>query len=286
MTTVGRVEEIWRYPVKSMGGESLDAATLGVLGVPGDRGWALRDERNGEFRGAKKFPVLMQCEARYRDEPADDAIPAVDVTFPAGGGTASDADDANERISELVGAPVSLWAREPAENREHYRRRERRSRDETREILGLEPGEPLPDFSIYPDALLAELAEFTSPLGTYFDAYPIHLLTTSWLDTLREKRPGSRFDARRFRPNLLIDGAAPGLAELDWCGKTLRIGGTVLRCEAPTVRCSMTAQQTGPLPKDAKVLRTIVAETAQQVGIYATVARPGPVRVGDPVELV
>lgn len=286
MAIVGRVEGIWRYPVKSMGGESLDRATLGRLGVPGDRGWAVRDERSGEFRGAKKFPVLMQCEARYRGEPADDAIPAVEMGLPGGDKTASDADDVNERLSALVGAPVSLWAREPAENREHYRRRERRSREETREILGLEPSEPFPDFSIYPDTLLAELAEFTSPLGTYFDAYPIHLLTTSWLETLREKRPGSRFEAPRFRPNLVIDETTPGLVELEWCGKTLRIGGTVLRCEAPTVRCSMTVQQTGPLPKDAKVLRTIVAETAQQVGIYATVAQAGPVRVGDAVELV
>ena len=48
----------------------------------------------------------------------------------------------------------------------------------------------------------------------------------------------------------------------------------------------MTVQQTGPLPKDAKVLRTIVAETAQQLGVYATVAQSGPVRVGDAVELV
>ncbi len=285
MAIVGRVREIWRYPVKSMGGEALDGAALGALGVPGDRGWALRDERSGEFRGGKKFPVLMQCEARYREEPRDDQIPAVELTLP-GGETASDAEDVNDRLSSLVGTPVSLWAREPASNRDHYRRRERRSADETRQILGLEPREPLPDFSIYPDALLAELREFTSPLGTYFDAYPIHLLTTSWLETLGGHRPESRFEAPRFRPNLLIGDAGPGLAELAWCGKTLRIGGAELRCDAPTVRCSMTAQQTGPLPKDPKVLRTIVRETGQNVGAYAVVARHGPVRVGDAVELL
>ena len=67
---VGTIREIWRYPVKSMAGQRLDRCTVGPAGIPGDRGWALRDDDAGEIRGARKMPVLMQCAARYRSEPA------------------------------------------------------------------------------------------------------------------------------------------------------------------------------------------------------------------------
>lgn len=286
MSEIGRVRALWRYPVKSMRGETLEHCEVGSLGIPGDRGWAVRDETAGEFRGAKKHPVLMQCQARYRAEPSADVIPPVELELADGQKTASDDREVNALLSSLVGKPMTLHSRHPAEDREHYRRRAQRSKDEVREALGLEPGEAFPDFSIYPAELLAELREFTSPLGTYFDAYPIHLITTSWLAALSKHRPTSRFEAARFRPNLLIEGAEPGLAELSWCGKRLRIGGAELSCEAPTVRCSMTVQETGDLPKDPGVLRTVARETAQSVGAYAKVLRPGEIRVGDAVELL
>ncbi len=286
MAIVGRVSAIWRYPVKSMLGEELDRCALTGLGIPGDRGWALRDEAVGEMRGGKKFPLLMQCRARYRAEPQGDTIPPVDLELPNGARVGSDAADVGEQLSALLGKPVTLWPRQPEGDREHYRRREQRGEAGLREALGLEAGEPLPDFSIYPEALLAILGEFTSPLGTYFDAYPLHLITTSWLEALAARNPDARFEAPRFRPNLLIEGAEAGFAELAWCGKRLRIGAAEITCEAPTVRCSMTVQQTGDLPKDPKVLRTIVRESEQNVGAYATVCLPGAVRVGDTLELV
>ncbi len=67
---VGVVKEIWRYPVKSMGGERLDRCAIEtVSGIRGDRGWAVWDEEAGEIRGAKKIPALLECTARYREEP-------------------------------------------------------------------------------------------------------------------------------------------------------------------------------------------------------------------------
>ena len=65
---VGRVLEVRRYPVKSMGGELLRDAELAARGLPGDRAWAVRDELRGGIRGAKKLPALMQLQAQYPDE--------------------------------------------------------------------------------------------------------------------------------------------------------------------------------------------------------------------------
>jgi uncharacterized protein YcbX len=287
MTAVGRVSELWRYPVKSMGGELRAAVHIGPLGIPGDRGWALRDERAGEMRGAKKLPALMRCRARYDAEPDGERIPPATMTLADGTSLHTSAPDANARLSALVGREVTLWSRQPADKRDHYRRGLPDNADfetELRQVFGRLPDEPLPDLTGVPP----ELFEFTSPLGTYFDAFPLHLLTTASLGALAKRNPGARFDRCRFRPNLLIEplGAERGLIEVAWCGRRVRIGGAVLAIAMPTMRCVMTTQAVDDLPKDPSVLRTIVRDANQNLGVYATVEEPGPVAVGDSVELL
>jgi uncharacterized protein len=284
---LGRVVEVWRYPVKSMAGESLAAATFGHLGVLGDRGWALRDESAGEIRGAKKLPVLMQCRARYLEEPDGSRVPPATMTLPDGGELRCDDSNVHARLSALVGRSVTLWPQLPAERSDHYRRGLPDHADmdtELRDIFGRLPDEPLPDLSVLP----TELFEFTSPPGTYFDAFPVHLLTTASLRALAARTPAARFDRRRFRPNLLvepIDGST-GLIEFDWCGRRLRVGDAVLSITIRAMRCGMTTQATDELPKDPLVLRTIVRDADQNLGVYATVEEPGKVAVGDRVELI
>jgi len=283
---VGKVIEIWRYPVKSMGGEQLARCTAGERGIPGDRGWALRDEVAQEIRGAKKFPALMRCHARYVEEPAGGRIPPAEITLPDGTRVRSDRSEAATRLSALLDRRVTLWPLEPADNEAHYRRGVPDNPDmmaELREMFGRLEDEPMPDLSPIPQ----ELFTYTSIPGTYFDVLPLHLLTTATLDALAARNGSSRFDRRRFRPNFLIETAPgrTGYAELDWCGRTITVGGARVKVEYPTVRCSMTTQPTGDLPKDPQVLRTIVRDAEQNVGVYAEVAAAGPVAVGDVVEV-
>jgi uncharacterized protein YcbX len=306
---VGRVREVWRYPVKSMAGERLEACGVGARGLYGDRGWALRDDEAGEIRGAKISPALMLCSARYREEPDGESVPHVDITLPDGTRTASDDPRVNALLSELVKRKVTLWPLRPASDRAHYRRampaarlvgvmsrsrtfkrlafgvmRVARLDGGLRRDFGREPGEPLPDLSVLP----AELFEFTSPPGTYFDAFPVHVVTTSTLDALARLNPDSQWDARRFRPNFLIetDGGVEGLAEAGWGGRELHVGGLGLKCELPTMRCSMTIQAQRGLAKDPKILRTIVRDAGQNLGVYASVNAGARVAVGDAAELL
>jgi len=284
---VGRVVEIWRYPVKSMGGERLERCTLDAQGIPGDRGWAVRDDAASEIRGAKKLPDLMRCTARYVEEPAEGRVPPAEITFPDGLRMWSDDPEVSGRVSALVGRRVTLWPLRPAAELEHYRRGRPDDPDmerELRALFGLLDDEPLPDLSVFPP----ELFEFTSIPGTYFDALPLHLLTTATLAELGRLNADSRFDRRRFRPNVLIEpeGRDPGFVERDWCGRTLAVGEARVAVEMPVVRCSMTTHPQDDLPKDPGVLRTIVRHAAQQVGVYARIASRGAVRVGDAVELV
>ena len=281
---VGTVKEIGRYPVKSMMGERVARTLLGALGLPGDRGYALRDEEAGEIRGAKKFPALMQCQARYLGEPGE-GIPPAEVRLPSGETLRTDDPRIGAKLSDLLGKKVSLWSRRPADDLEHYRRRPDANdlEKDLKEMFARVGDEPLPDFSLFPQ----ELFEYTSPLGTYFDAFPIHFITTAWLGELARRNPESRFEVRRFRPNFLIEAASgvDGFAESEWSGREVRIGGTRLKVEVPCPRCVMTTQPTGDLPKDPGVLRTIVREANQNVGMYASVVGSGEVREGDVVEV-
>lgn len=288
MKIVGRVQELWRYPVKSMAGERLEQCQMGVGGIPGDRAWALRDEAAAEIRGGKKFPILLQCSARFLEEPAAGQSPPAEITLPDGRRLRSDAAEAGEVLSTLVGREVTLWPLRPADDKDHYRRGMPDNPDmleELREVFGREVDEPLPDFS----ALPPEIMEFTSPLGTYFDVFPLHFLTTATLAEMARRAPASTFDSRRFRPNFVIetsDQAGDGLVEAGWSGTDLQVGGARIRVMLPTVRCSMIAQPQGDLAKDPGVLRTVVREADQNLGSYAIVVEPGPIRVGDEVVLL
>src|ERR1700675_2089133 len=122
MPTVATVKEIWRFPVKSMQGERIQRGDLGLRGLVGDRGWAVRDERAGEIRGAKKLPQLLQATARYTAEPVAGAIPAAEITLPDGSRLAGDTPEAGARLSAYLGRPVTLWPLQPSSATEHYRR--------------------------------------------------------------------------------------------------------------------------------------------------------------------
>lgn len=280
---IGTVQSLWRYPVKSMQGENLTAVQVGPLGVAGDRGYAVRDEHAGEIRGAKKLPGLLHFSARYLQPPTETDIPPAEVTLPDGKTVRTDHPDINAWISRALGRDVTLWSRQPAENVEHYRRAAREI-DDLRRVLGLEEGEEIPPL----EGLPSDLMHYVSPLGTYFDAYPLHLLTTASLRTLSAHHPGGQFTPERFRPNIFI-ATADSVGRRDettWKGRVVRLGEVELLVRAPTIRCVMTTLPQGVLPKDPRILRTIVEHTAHHLGVYATVNRPGQIRVGDPVELI
>lgn len=294
--------------MKSMAGESLSSSIVGTFGILGDRGWALRDERTREITSGKRIPLLMHCAASYRSEPHDETIPQVEITLPDGSRVASDDADVDQRLTDALERQLTLWARQQATNKAHYRRKMAEARvfgplmpiaafrallpiitklprinRKLRAEFSREVGEPIPDISNLP----TEVLEFTSPPGTYFDAFPIHLLTTSSLAAMQQKTPQAAWDRRRFRPNLLIEtvqGIA-GLVESEWPGKILRIGQAELNCEISTVRCGMTTYSQKDLPEDSSVLRSIVKDAGQNLGIYANVRTPGLVSVSDVVHL-
>ncbi len=231
----------------------------------------------------------------------------MEIALPDGTIMSSESESIGDALSGLVGAPASLWPLRPATDRDHYRRagrgaavaavigRSRLGRRSLQRLLeatgfdeglrrqfGREVGEPLPDFGQLP----GELFEFVSPPGTYFDVAPLHLLTTSSLAAMSRANPEADWDVRRFRPNILVEtGRSPALVEPGWCGRQVRVGAVTLRCNSPAPRCSVPTQPQRALPRDTSMLRTIVREGGQSLGIYADVVSGGEIAVDDPVEL-
>ncbi|HJN91544.1 MAG TPA: MOSC domain-containing protein [Dehalococcoidia bacterium] len=286
---IGTVKEIRRYPVKSMAGEQIDHTHLGPLGVTGDRAWALHDTEAGEIRGAKKIPNLLHFAARYLGQPGDgyEATP-VQITTPSDGSVDSTDGDVSTKLSHAVGRPVTLSARpDPEKDLDHYRAGAPLFPDDPmkdlRYIMGLEDDDPIPDFSGFPP----EMRDYASPPGTYFDGFPLHILTTASLDELQRINPDSNYDVRRFRPNLLIDTdeSLSGFVESAWGGQLLRIGDVAIRINISAVRCAMPMQSQETLDFDKGTLRTIKDHNGQHLGIYCTVETPGEVKIGDEVTL-
>ena len=114
MTIVPAVAALWRYPVKSMQGEELNASDVTTAGLVGDRGFALVDQETGKVAGAKnprKWPGFFQFRASYVTPPAaGEPLPAVRVTLPDGTCVTSDEAAIARRLSAALGRDVAFVA--------------------------------------------------------------------------------------------------------------------------------------------------------------------------------
>ena len=273
------VASIYRYPVKSMMGETLSEADIGEAGIPSDRGWAVRDEKRGGIRGGKKIPQLMTLAAK-----SGTAAPL--ITAADGNSASASYERINDWLSGKLNHPVTLWPLLPADQPDHYRRGAPDTEDfeqELRAVFGRLPDEPLPDLAGF-----GELLEFESPPGTYFDAFPISIISQQSLNTMNQLEGESRFDVRRFRPNLLVDvpGSNHPFPEQAWVGKTLAIGNVTLKIDTTCPRCAMTTHGFDDLPQDPQIMRKLVANSEGNLGIYASVVKVGKVATGDSVRVM
>ncbi len=94
-----QVDELWRYPVKSLQGERLTGAEVGPEGLAGDRQWALFDAGTGLGLTARRVPDLLFLTGRLRPDGR------VEVVLPDGSVTSEDA-----VLSDWLGRPVALRA--------------------------------------------------------------------------------------------------------------------------------------------------------------------------------
>jgi uncharacterized protein YcbX len=275
--SIGIVQALYCYPVKSMQGERLRDIEIGPQGVIGDRAYALR-EANGRVITAKKWPALLECAARYEVPPAPEGLAPLCIILPDGRNLQAHDPDASAVLYTVLGCPVRL-------ERAQADQRHRAAIDPTT-VFGDVPVETLK-----PGYTAATLPDsYALPPGTFFDAVSLHVLSSGTLAHLRTLMgEDAQVDVRRFRPNIVIETAAglEGFLEDDWLEGTIEVGERVRIVQLrPRLRCVMTTHRQAELGRDLQILRAAAQHHQAQVGVWASIGTTGHLQVGDPVVLV
>lgn len=276
---IGVVQDLFRYPVKSMRGERLSEVDIGDHGVIGDRAYALH-EANGRVITGKKWSNMLGFSARYEVPPAPGELAPIHITLPDDRIIQAQAPDASAVLSAVLGRPVRL---ERAQSNQHSH-------------AEIDPATIFADVGIenvLPKDLAATLTESSAiplPPGTFFDSGSIHVLASGTLSHLRTLVDSDvQIDSRRFRPNIVVETIPEleGFVEDEWLEGTFEVGGSVTIVQMrPTIRCAMTTHQQADLARDLRILRTIAQQHHDYLGVWASIGTAGTVRVGDPVILV
>lgn len=281
---VGTVDSIWRYPVKGMAGERLQRCELDADGLKGDRVWAVQDVQRQEIQSCKFRPQLLQCRARTRGNGTNGFV---EITFPDGSLLRCDDPQASAQVSDLVCHESLLQPLRSDAESDFYRRYKPDDHtwlEELKATFEREKGEPLPDL----DNLPQTMQDFVSLPGTFFLVSPFHILTTASLNHMKQLHPQSDWHVERFRPNLVINTLPEieGLAEQEWVGRTLKIGNLSIECQEPAPRCGAVTRQQGELGVDTSLLRSIVRQADQNLGVYGNIPDTELISVGDEVHLI
>ncbi len=276
--SVGRIESIWRFPIKSFQGESIASTQLSASGIHADRVLALRNTETGKIvsgKHAKLGERVLAFEARFEREPAaGEPLPPIIAKVDGKEVHSGDVAAFSAACSAALDHPVELVA--PGGDAEQYESYWPEVEDLP--LAGASVDLPLP---------LAEA-------GSFADLEPLHLLSTASVAHLAGLAPDSEIAVDRFRPSLLIDtGTAEGFVEHDWSGRTATLGEATLELGSAAPRCIMTTRAQQGLPRDPSVLKTLVRENRREfmgmqmpcLGIYAKVTRPGAIAVGDALVL-
>lgn len=261
MTVIGRLESVWRYPVKSMPGESLPEAYVDFAGVLGDRLYAVHHAgapKAFPFLTARSRKEMLRFRPKFRRPEltlapdnlteAETRGPGVTPLFPT-----------NEDLSLEIEAPNgrTLSASDPA-------------------LPGLIAGDQL-------DA--SDLTIIRSDRAMT-DCRPLSLLATQTVDGIG-RAVGVTLDKRRFRENLYLDlHSAESFAEDAFVGRRLRIGPKLtVHVLERDIRCRMISIDPASLDENPEILRYVARNHDNTAGVYAAVLVAGLVRPGDDIVL-
>ncbi len=271
MTTYS-ISELWRYPVKSMGGERVESLELRTSAVVGDRRWAVRSIETGKIASAKRPRPYGQLLSWSAMTQADGELV---VVSPGGRAYNVGSSELDSALTEALGEPVRVVEVEAG-------------RDET---YGSEwpeiPGTVLSDVEV--DLPIAAVTEKTS----FVDASAVHIIVKQSMAHLTSLLDGVKLGVERFRPNVVLDAhddAGSGeFADLAWKDLDIKIGDVELRIGDATPRCVMTTLALPGYEQAKRVLQVLAATARKEFdygafacfGTNAEVAAAGTIRVGD-----
>jgi hypothetical protein len=265
-------------------GEELQRAPVTAKGVVGDREYALVDDETGKVISVKR----PKRWGRMFELTASTTGDVVRVSFPDGTAFAIDDPALTSQLGEFFGRSVSVASADSPPGTGFEEVWAGDLKDDAPPYLGMES-------EIVDDEQMIDGGAFMRANGNFFDFGALHLVSTASTKELATHAPQTRFDPRRFRPNIVVDTPDVGFVETEWQGRTLRVGDVPLAVSITVPRCVMTTLPQGDLPGDRDVLRTISRHNKVDilgagtpypcVGVYADAVSPGEIAVGDPVTI-
>lgn len=261
MQIVGRVESLWRYPVKSMRGEELQEAYVGFAGVYGDRMYAFRSSA-----APKKLPYLTGRDQErmllYRPVFRN----AVQMRMPP-------------NLVETQTSALGLTTANPEPDAcivdVETPRGEKLAIDDPQLIENLREGIPE-----------RHQLRLTRSDRAMTDCRPVSLLSIQTVRQLSQEL-GANLDKRRFRCNIYIDlESGSPFFENDFVGHTLHIGNkVVIAVTDRDPRCKMITLDPDTAQPNPEIMRHVARVHDGKVAVYAAVLVQGTIRPGDVIQL-
>lgn len=253
MSTDARVEAIRIHPVKSLTAQDLDAVdVIEGQGLPNDRRFAIThkasrfDPAEPTWQPKQQFLNLMRHERLAQLDSHFDADSGT-LTLSRGGRPVAKGKVTTPLGRELINQFLSAFVGQ--------------------EARGAAKLVEVPDVS---------LADRNAPFISIISAATVRDL---------ERVVRKQLDPKRFRGNLLIDGAEPW-AEFDWVGKTVTVGSAQLEIIERIGRCEATNVNPATAERDANIPKALLDGYGHaDCGVMAVVTQPGTIRIGDALAL-
>jgi uncharacterized protein YcbX len=260
MSFIGKVESLWRYPVKSMRGEELDEAFAGFSGIYGDRLFAFKSSASPKgfpYLTAREQRRLLQYRPRFRYP--DKAARPINLTE-----------------AESMGAnPVSA---DPAELMVDV---------ETPDGETLAIDDPALIEMLRADIDQKHQLTLMRSERALTDCRPVSIFSLQSARQLAEET-GAPMDKRRFRANVYVDlTSAQGFAENEFVGRSLRIGPkVVVTILERDPRCVMITLDPDSGEKTPAILKKVAQAHEGMAGVYGAVMVESMLHKGDSVEVI
>jgi len=260
MNVIGKVESLWRYPVKSMRGEELDEMFAGYAGVYGDRVFAFTSSLSPKgfpFFTGRDQRQMIRYRARFRNpEKAARPINLAEAESSGANPISANASELMIEVETPDGKTIAIDDPALIDNL-------RANIDGKHELKLLRSDKAITD------------------------CRPLSIFALQSAKKLGEET-GTNVDKRRFRANVYVDLTnAAGFAEDQFVGKTLRIGSkVVVSVLERDPRCMMITLDPDTAEKTPAILKQVAQAHEGMAGVYGAVLMEGMIRKGDSVELI
>jgi uncharacterized protein len=260
MSIIGKVDSLWRYPVKSMRGEELDEAFAGFSGIYGDRLFAFKSSASPKgfpYLTAREQRRLLQYRPRFRYP--DKAAQPINLTEAESMG----ANPLPADLSELI---VDV---------------------ETPDGKTLAIDDPALMDMLRTDLDQKHQLTLMRSQRAMTDCRPVSIFSLQSAHQLGQET-GMQMDKRRFRANIYVDlTSAEGFAENEFVARSLRIGPkVVVKILERDPRCVMITLDPDTGEKTPAILKSVAQAHEGMAGVYGAVMVEGMVRKSDSVEVL